>query len=92
MRERPPVVRMVMCGRSFEVIDGAGRRDQGQPQIGGDQEDGDESGGTSHSRASASCCINRTDAGASHSRGPTARPTTAPLRSMMTVVGRARTI
>ena len=83
---------MMMAGRHrVGMLEGAGHGKGSQNQI-DPRKSGRESDGryleTTHGISPCNAC---TAFGASHSRGPTARPNNVPCRSMNTVVGKART-
>lgn len=89
MRHRSTVV---MGGR-FRVgmSEHAGDREDGENEIEASQRGGQSDGGFRHTHHGTRFCNACTAVGASHSRGPTARPINTPCWSMNTVVGNART-
>lgn len=83
---------MVMTRRTrLVMLEGAGDRKQGENQMGQSQDRGKAAERFRATGHGTNPCNHSTVWGASHSRGPTARPTRNPCPSINTVVGRART-
>ena len=83
---------MMMAGRhGVGMVEGAGHGERRQDQIDPRKCGRESDGGCLETAHGISPCNACTALGASHSRGPTARPSKAPCRSMNTVVGKART-
>ena len=83
---------MVVIGRFlFSMVEGARCGENSEDKIESRQRSREPDRGSPHATHGVRLCNVRTTSGASHSRGPTARPSSIPCRSMNTVVGKART-